>query len=109
MRELHDYAETRFLQDVPLCYLLTVTTARGEDAAVHGLFIGRERSRFEEAVALAREKNVIRLDRKVRKMVVWLDPSEYKTTWLGNKAVYRTRKAIADGGELLDAILETEG
>ena len=87
VRELYDYAETRFLQDVPLCYLLTVTTARGEDAAVHGLFIGRERSRFEEAVALAREKNVIHLVRRARKMVVWLDPSEYKTTWLGNKAV----------------------
>lgn len=101
VRELYDYAEAHFLQNVPLCYLLTVTTARGEDAAVHGLFIGRERSRFEEAVALAREKNVIHLDRKVRRAVVWLDPSEYKTTWLGNKAVYRTRKAIADGGELL--------
>src|SRR6202008_4889 len=28
-------------------------------------------------------------------------PSEFKSTWLGNKAVYRTRMAMADGGELI--------
>jgi hypothetical protein len=33
--------------------------------------------------------------------VVYLDPSEFKSTWLGNKAIYRTRMAMADGGELL--------
>jgi hypothetical protein len=26
---------------------------------------------------------------------------EFRSTWVGNKAVYRTRMAIADGGELL--------
>lgn len=35
------------------------------------------------------------------KVVVYLDPREFKSTWLGNKAVYRTRMAIADGGELI--------
>jgi len=33
--------------------------------------------------------------------MVYLDPSEFKSTWLGNKAVYRTRMAMADGGDLL--------
>lgn len=36
-----------------------------------------------------------------KKCVAYLDPSEFKTTWLGNKAVCRTRMAIADGGELI--------
>ncbi|MDD4622421.1 MAG: D-mannonate epimerase, partial [Kiritimatiellae bacterium] len=36
-----------------------------------------------------------------KKCVVYLDPAEFKSTWLGNKAVYRTRMAMADGGELL--------
>ena len=27
--------------------------------------------------------------------------NEFRSTWVGNKAVYRTRMAIADGGELL--------
>jgi hypothetical protein len=33
--------------------------------------------------------------------VVYLDKSEFKSTWLGNKSIYRTRMAIADGGELI--------
>jgi hypothetical protein len=33
--------------------------------------------------------------------VVRLDPAEYRSTWLGNKAIYRTRLAMADGGELI--------
>jgi len=37
----------------------------------------------------------------LKKVVVYLDPSEFKSTWLGNKAVYRTRMAMADGGELI--------
>ena len=39
--------------------------------------------------------------RPLTRAVVWLDPDEFKSTWLGNKAVYRTRMAMADGGELL--------
>ena len=41
------------------------------------------------------------LDKPIKKAVVWLDPTEFKSTWLGNKSVYRTRMALADEGELL--------
>ena len=41
------------------------------------------------------------LEQPLYKVVVYLDPAEFKTTWLGNKAIYRTRMAIADGGELI--------
>jgi hypothetical protein len=41
------------------------------------------------------------MDEPVNKAVVYLEPEEYRTTWLGNKAIYRTRMVIADGGELL--------
>jgi len=41
------------------------------------------------------------LDRQIRKAVVYLDPAEFKSTWIGNKAVYRTRMALADGAELI--------
>ena len=37
----------------------------------------------------------------MKKVVVYLDPSEFKSTWLGNKAIYRTRMAIEDNGELI--------
>jgi hypothetical protein len=41
------------------------------------------------------------LDRQIRKAVVYLDPGEFKSTWIGNKAIYRTRMALADGAELI--------
>ncbi len=101
VRKVLDYAEERFLGGLPLSYILTVTTAPGGEIRTHGLFIGRERSRFEEAVALAQKHNLTLMDRPFQKAVVLLDEKEFKSTWLGNKSVYRTRMAIADGGELV--------
>lgn len=101
VRNVFDYAEEHFLQNIPLSYILTVTTAPGGNIHTHGLFIGRERKYFEEAVKLAQQKNLIFVDRTLKKVVVLLDEKEFKSTWLGNKSVYRTRMAIADGGELI--------
>ena len=63
--------------------------------------IGDQRDVFEEAVALSQKLNLTHLDKPIQKAVVYLDPREFKSTWLGNKAIYRTRMAIADGGELV--------
>ena len=41
------------------------------------------------------------MPRGLQKCVVYLDPVEFRSTWLGNKAIYRTRMAMADGGELI--------
>lgn len=101
VRDVFDYAEEHFLSDIPLSYILTVTTAPGGNICTHGMFIGRERMYFEKAVELAQQKNLILMDRPFRKCVVKLDEKEFKSTWLGNKAVYRTRMAMADGGELI--------
>lgn len=101
VRKLFDYAENNFLSDLPLNYVLTVTTARSNKVAVHGLYIGRARSNFEQAVSLSQEKNLNFVDKPLDKVVVYLDPNEFKSTWLGNKAIYRTRMAIADQGELV--------
>jgi len=101
VRKLFDYAEEHILNGLPLCYALTVTTAPQDKTKIHGLFIGRERRLFEQAVALSQQKNVTFVDEPLKKVVVYLDPEEFKSTWLGNKAIYRTRMAIADGGELV--------
>ena len=82
-------------------YVLTVTTNDGDKTNIHGLFIGRARELFEMAVEQSREKNLTKVDAPLKKVVVNLDPREFKSTWLGNKAIYRTRMAIADGGELI--------
>ena len=101
VRKVFDYAESNFLMDVPLIYVLTVTTQEKGEIFIHGLFIGRERALFEQAVKLSQEKNLTFVDKPFQKVVVYLDPKEFKSTWLGNKSIYRTRMAIADGGELI--------
>ncbi len=101
VRKLFDYALTHFLADKPILWVLTVTTAPAAVIRTHGLFIGEDRRCLTEAVKLAQKKNIDFVPHGVKKCVVYLDPEEFKSTWLGNKAVYRTRMMMADGGELL--------
>ena len=101
VRRVFNYAEDLFLSDAPILYVLTVTTAPQGKAKLHGLFTGRGRRLFDDAVMLARLKNITYVDKPIKKCVVYLDEQEFKSTWLGNKSVYRTRMAIADGGELI--------
>ncbi len=101
VRKVFDYAQEHFIKDVPLQYVLTVTTQSEGETAIHALFAGNKRKLFEEAVSLSKRKNIIFVDKPLKKVVVYLDPKEFKSTWVGNKAIYRTRMAIADGGELI--------
>lgn len=101
VRKVLDYALETFLQERPILFALTVTTAPGGHIRTHGLFIGDTRRALEEAIALAQQKNIDFVETGIKKCVVYLDPKEFHTTWLGNKSIYRTRMAIADGGELL--------
>ncbi len=101
VRKLFDYGMEHFLARRPIVFVLTVTTATGRDIHTHGLFIGEGRECLTEAVKLAQKKNIDFVEHGLKKCVVYLDPAEFKSTWLGNKAVYRTRMAMADGGELL--------
>jgi nickel-dependent lactate racemase len=101
VRRVFDYAEEHFLKDMPLLYVLNVTTQMQGNTLINGLFIGRSRNIFEEAVVLSQQSNLTFVDKPFQKVVVYLDPIEFKSTWLGNKSIYRTRMAIADGGELI--------
>ena len=101
VRKIFDYGMEHFLAERPILFVLTVTTAPGGNVRTHGLFLGEGRSCLTEAVKLAQQKNIDFVEHGLKKCVVYLDPSEFKSTWLGNKAVYRTRMAMADGGELI--------
>jgi hypothetical protein len=101
VRRLFDYAFEHFVAQRPILWVLTVNTAPGGRIHSHGLFIGEGRNCLTEAVKLAQQKNVDYVEHGLKKCVVYLDPSEFTSTWLGNKAVYRTRMAMADGGELI--------
>jgi nickel-dependent lactate racemase len=108
VRRLLNEALTRFCAHMPIIFVLTVVgpAAPGEIADKHGLvtrglFIGSGTECFDLAAQLSVQVNFKLLDEQLHKVVVYLDPEEFHTTWLGNKAVYRTRMAIADRGELV--------
>ncbi|HNT92596.1 MAG: DUF2088 domain-containing protein [Bacteroidales bacterium] len=87
---------------LPLLYILTVVAPDSEGRLkIRGLFAGDDIECFNQAAALSREVNFTTLPERLKKVIVWLDPEEYKSTWLGNKSIYRTRMAIADDGELV--------
>jgi nickel-dependent lactate racemase len=102
VRNVLNYAADRFLRHLPIVYVLTVI-GRGADGglAVRGLFIGDDAECFRRAAALSVKVNFETLDAPIRKAVVYLDQNEFHSTWLGNKAIYRTRMALADGAELI--------
>ncbi|MCU6746312.1 lactate racemase domain-containing protein [Faecalicatena acetigenes] len=101
-RKVFDYAQEHFLTELPLVYIQTVTTLDPQEhVSLKGLYIGSSRKPFEHACALADKLNITHIGRPAKKVVTYLDPYELKTTWVGNKGIYRTRMAVADGGELI--------
>ena len=87
---------------LPLVYILTVIAPDNSGTLkMKGIFIGDDIECFRLASDLSRKVNFTTLDERLKKVVVYLDPEEFKSTWLGNKSIYRTRMAIADSGELI--------
>jgi nickel-dependent lactate racemase len=102
VRRVLNYASDHFAKNLPIVYVQTVV---GKNAAgnlvIRGLYIGDDVECFELAAALSLKVNFMMMDREIKKAVVFLDPHEFRSTWLGNKSVYRTRMALADGAELI--------
>lgn len=103
VRKVLNYASDHFGKNLPVLYILTVIGKDTNDGELklRGLYTGDDIECFKKAAALSLKVNFSMLEKPLKKVVVYLDPSEYKSTWLGNKAIYRTRMAIADGGELI--------
>ncbi len=102
LRKILNYAQDNFCQDLPLVYILTVVGINEDDETVlRGIFVGTDHDCFWRASELAAEVNITRLDEAPNKVICWLDEEEFGSTWIGNKAIYRSRMAIADKGELI--------
>ncbi len=102
VRRVLNLAADRFLKHLPIVYAHTVVSMKPDgNLAVRGLFIGDDVECFERAAELSLEVNFEMVAEPIRKAVVYLDPAEFHSTWIGNKAVYRTRMALADGAELI--------
>ena len=102
VRTVLNHVAAHFASDLPVVYLLTV---RARDDRGHlvtrGLFAGDDEVCFRRGAALCQQVNLELLPTPLQKVVVHLDADEFQSTWLGNKAIYRTRMALADGGELV--------
>jgi nickel-dependent lactate racemase len=103
VRRLFNYAMEHFLSDLPIQFVLTVMEKdkAGNGMIMRGLYVGDDMETFTLGSRLSQKVNLDQLDQPLKKVVVYLDPHEFKSTWLGNKAVYRTRMVMADGGELI--------
>ena len=102
VRRVLNYASDHFATHLPIVYVQTVMAKNAAGKlVVRGLYIGDDVECFERASELSLKVNFVMMDREIKKAVVYLDPGEFQSTWLGNKSVYRTRMALADGGELI--------
>ncbi|MFW5756358.1 MAG: lactate racemase domain-containing protein [Tangfeifania sp.] len=102
VRKIFNYASEHFAAHLPIVYVQTVVGLNKEGKLqTYGLFIGDDFSVFDKAAKLSLEANFEMVEKPLKKVIAWLDPTEFKSTWLGNKSIYRTRMALADGGELI--------
>ena len=103
VRNLLNFASDNFTSHLPILYVHTVI---GRDSSsgklvTRGLFIGDDVEVLTKAAELSLKVNFSMLEKPLKKVVVYLDPAEFKSTWLGNKSIYRTRMALADDSELI--------
>jgi nickel-dependent lactate racemase len=102
VRNVLNRASEEFLRHMPIIWVQTVVgRAKDGGLAVRGLYIGDDLECFLKASELSLQVNFQMMDEPIKKAVVYLDPKEFHSTWIGNKAVYRTRMALADGAELI--------
>ena len=102
VRKVFNYASEHLASHLPIVYVLTVVGLNKQGVLqTYGLYVGDDYDVFNVAAKLSLEVNFEMVEKPLKKVLVWLDPTEFKSTWLGNKSIYRTRMAIADGGELI--------
>jgi nickel-dependent lactate racemase len=103
VRRVLNYASDHFGHLMPqIVYVQTVVSKNAAGRLViRGMYIGDDAECFELAARLSLQVNFLMMDREIKKAVVFLDPHEFRSTWLGNKSVYRTRMALADDAELI--------
>jgi nickel-dependent lactate racemase len=102
VRACFNQAEQDYLGRLPDLYVQIVMARNQANELVHtGLFVGDDLETYLQAARQSRSQNITIFDSPVQKMVCVMQADEFVSTWVANKAIYRTRMALADGGELL--------
>ena len=103
VREILNYMSCEFGPKLPpVTYVLTVRQPQADGAVVtRGIYAGDDEGCYFVGAKLCRQVNIHVVEQPLRKVVAYLDPAEFRSTWIGNKAIYRTRMALADDAELV--------
>jgi nickel-dependent lactate racemase len=102
VRKVLNYMSNNFTNGLPVSYILTVRGVDNDNQIVtRGIYAGNDEECYLKGAALCQKVNIKLLKKEYKKVIAYLDPEEFKTMWVGNKAIYRTRMAIASGGELI--------
>lgn len=102
LRACFNYAEDHYLGDLKDLYVQIVMKRDENNKLVMcGLFVGDDLETYLEAARLSKKENITTFEKPIKKVVAVMQADEFRSTWVANKAVYRTRMVIADGGELL--------
>ncbi len=101
LRACYNWAEDNLLGHLPDVYFQIVMRRDENNNLVHsGIYVGDDLETYLMAARASREQNITVFDEPVKKIVAVMQADEFRGTWVANKAVYRTRMAMADGGEL---------
>lgn len=101
MRRMLSYMEEHCIRSLPITYLMTVRGTENGAFVTRGLFAGETSEIYDVGAKLCQQVSITKVDKRAEKVVAYMDPQEYHSTWVGNKAIYRTRMVVADGGELV--------
>ncbi|MBC8574942.1 lactate racemase domain-containing protein [Yanshouia hominis] len=101
VRLLFDYVQENLLKEIPFLFVQTVMAQIDGRDVYKGVFIGEGREPYNRAVELSQRVNFNHVERPIRKCVVWMDPDSYHSTWVTNKAIYRTELAVQQDGEII--------
>jgi nickel-dependent lactate racemase len=101
LRACYNKAQEEYLPHLPDFFFEVVMAYNEEGALEHtGVFVGDDLGTYLDAARLSREQNITVVP-PLKKVVAVMQGDEFYSTWVANKAIYRTRMAMADGGELL--------
>jgi nickel-dependent lactate racemase len=102
VRACFNWAEDKYLGHLPDLYV-QVVLARGDDGHLThtGYYAGDDLDTYLAAARQSREQNITVFDKPLQRVVCVMQEDEFVSTWVANKAIYRTRMALADDGELI--------
>jgi len=102
VRACFNKAEEDYLGNLPDLYVQIVMARNQRDELVHtGVYVGDDLETYLDAARQSRGQNITVFEEPLEKVVCVMQGDEFFSTWVANKAIYRTRMALADGGDLI--------